>query len=152
MRTYRPRFDVLEDRTVPATFRGFPVTPVTPPATHLIVLAPQNVESGKMFNVVVEAADASNHVVTGFKGTVQIQLATADAGATFPASFTFSAAFVAKLKTGAVTGPLSNCLRVASKSARRSGKSLLHAASAAQATNRNSTDDCTVLAKASGIL
>ncbi len=92
MRTYRPAFDVLEDRTVPTLIRVFPAAPVLPPATHLQVIVPQDVESGKPFNVLVSALDASNHLVPTFKGTVQVKLATADASATLPASFTFAAA------------------------------------------------------------
>jgi hypothetical protein len=87
--TYRPTVFVLEDRTVPVVVRHPPV-PVPPPP-HLQVIVPQEVEAGKAFSVTVEALDAHQHPMTGFKGTVQITLASADAGATFPASFTFSA-------------------------------------------------------------
>src|SRR5207244_2430846 len=86
MRTYRPQIDVLEDRTVPALFRNL-TPPPPPPATHLQVLAPLDVETGKPFNIVVSALDKSNHLVPTFKGTVQITLATADSGAPLPASF-----------------------------------------------------------------
>ena len=88
--TYRPAVCLLEDRTVPAGFRQAPV-PVPPPATHLQVIVTQDVEAGKAFSVIVEALDTQNHRVTSFKGTVQITLAADDAGAKFPASFTFSA-------------------------------------------------------------
>jgi hypothetical protein len=88
--TYRPAVCLLEDRTVPVVLRQPPV-PVPPPATHLQVIVPQDVEAGKAFSVIVEALDAHNHLVTGFKGTVQITLAADDAGAKFPASFAFSA-------------------------------------------------------------
>lgn len=89
---YYPDIEVLEDRTVPVLLRTlFPITFV-PPATHLQVIAPQDVVSGQTFNVVVQALDATNHVATGFRGTVQISLGTADPGATFPSTFTFSAA------------------------------------------------------------
>jgi hypothetical protein len=88
--TYRPAVCLLEDRTVPVVIRQPPPVPLPPPATHLQVIAPQDVEAGKAFSVIVEALDAHNHRVTGFKGTVQITLAADDTGAKFPASFTFS--------------------------------------------------------------
>jgi hypothetical protein len=81
---------VLEDRTVPVVVRQPPV-PVPPPAPHFQLIAPQEVEAGKAFSVLVEAVDGHHHVMTGFKGTVQITLATADAGSSFPTSFTYSA-------------------------------------------------------------
>src|SRR5205807_1761025 len=82
-----------EGRIVPAGFRflGAPVH-APAPATHLVLIAPPNVQEGKAVNVLVEAMDAGNHVVTGFKGTVQISLGSADPLATLPTSFTFSAA------------------------------------------------------------
>src|SRR5258707_729944 len=86
--TYQPSICELEDRIVPAGFRflGSPVHPPAP-ATHLVLIVPPNVQEGKAVNVIVEAMDAGNHVVTGFKGTVQISLGSADALATLPASF-----------------------------------------------------------------
>src|SRR5947207_2831196 len=90
--TFRPTVCVLEDRTVPAGFRVFPSVPAPPPATHFAVLLPQDVEVGKAFSVTVEAVDAKNHVVPTYRGTVQVSLAGPDAGAVYPASFTFSAA------------------------------------------------------------
>ena len=90
---YRPTVCVLEDRTVPVAFRTlFPVPAPPPPATHFAVLLPQDVEVGKAFSVTVEAEDAKNHVVPTFRGTTQVSLAGPDAGAVYPASFTFSAA------------------------------------------------------------
>src|SRR5260370_31634382 len=65
--TFLPTVCVLEDRTVPALFRNFlPPVPAPLPATHLAVIVPQDVESGKAFSVIVEAEDAKNHVVAGF--------------------------------------------------------------------------------------
>jgi len=87
--TYRPAVCLLEGRTVPVAIRQ-PAVPVPLPATHLLVIVPQDVEAGKAFSVIVEALDAHHHLVTGFKGTVQITLAAVDAGAMFPASFAFS--------------------------------------------------------------
>ena len=89
-RSFRPGLDLLEDRTVPAVLRVF--GPVVPPATHLQVIVPSDVVTGQAFNVVVEALDKTNHIATGYTGTVKLKLGTADAGATIPASFTFSAA------------------------------------------------------------
>ncbi|MBI1830714.1 MAG: hypothetical protein HYR84_04600 [Planctomycetes bacterium] len=89
-RSYRPVVDELEDRTAPALLRfGPPLAP--PPATHLHVIAPAHVETLKAFDVIVRAEDAKNHVVPTFKGTVQFTLGTADADATLPANYTFTA-------------------------------------------------------------
>ncbi len=89
--SYRPSIDLLEDRTVPAGLRAF-YAPAVPPATHLLVIAPAVVEPGAAFSVKVEALNANNQVATAFTGTVHIALASADAGATLPKSFTISAA------------------------------------------------------------
>jgi hypothetical protein len=104
---FRPAVHILEDRTVPSGFRGFggfgfggpggfffgsPSFPTSGPATHLQVIAPENVQAGQSFDVVVEALDASNHLATGYTGTVQFSLGTADSGATLPGSYTFTAA------------------------------------------------------------
>jgi hypothetical protein len=61
------------------------------PATHLQVIAPENVRAGRGFNVLVEAEDASNRRATGYTGTVRLGLGTKDAGATQPAAYTFTA-------------------------------------------------------------
>jgi hypothetical protein len=83
---------VLEDRIVPATYRHFgPPPPAPAPAVHLQVIVPTNIQEGKATTVTVEAENASNQVVTNFKGVVQITLGTADPDATLPASFTFAA-------------------------------------------------------------
>jgi len=87
-RTYRPSVSLLEDRTVPSGLSHFLPTPG--PATHLEVIVPQQVRAGKTFNVLVEAKDASNHLATGYTGTVQIALSTADAGAVLPGTYTFT--------------------------------------------------------------
>jgi hypothetical protein len=92
--TYRPALDVLEDRTVPSAFgRGFafPSLASAGPATHLQVIAPENVQSGSSFDVLVEAEDAGNRRATGYTGTVHFTLGTADSGATLPADYTFTA-------------------------------------------------------------
>lgn len=92
--TFRPAVCVLEDRVVPtATYRTF-VQP-TPPAnvaTHFLVLVPADVPEGTAANVVVEALNSKNQIVTGYHGAVQLSLGTADPYATLPANFTFSAA------------------------------------------------------------
>ncbi len=85
--SYRPAVCVLEDRTVPSSFRTFPAGP----ATHLVVIAPAQVQADQSFTVEVEAEDASNRVATTFTGPVQLVLGTADAGATLP-SYTFTMA------------------------------------------------------------
>src|SRR5207253_319899 len=61
------------------------------PATHLEVIVPENVTAGNAFNVTVEAEDASNHLATGYTGTIHFSLGSADAGATLPADYTFTA-------------------------------------------------------------
>jgi hypothetical protein len=66
-----------------------------PVATHFLVVVPQNVQAGKPAAVVVEALDASNHVVPNYTGTVQLtssDTAAALGGATLPATYTFTAA------------------------------------------------------------
>jgi hypothetical protein len=87
--SYRPEICLLEERAVPALLRVPPV-PVTPVATHYAVIVPQNVAAGTAFNVIVEALDAHNKIVTNAQGTVTIGLGTADAGAVIPAAFKFS--------------------------------------------------------------
>ncbi len=89
---FRPSFQTLEDRTVPTGFGfSFLKPSAAGPATHLQVIVPQNVQSGRSFDVIVEAEDASNHLATGYTGTVSFSLGTADAGATLPANYTFTA-------------------------------------------------------------
>src|SRR5207253_2003140 len=48
------------------------------PATHLDVIVPETVTSGNSFDVLVKAEDASNHLATGYTGTVHFSLGTAD--------------------------------------------------------------------------
>jgi hypothetical protein len=100
-RAFRPAVLALEDRTVPSGFGllhssffshdFFPPTSTAGPATHLQVIVPESVQSGQTFGVLVEAEDASNHLASGYTGTVSLSLKTADAGATLPSSFTFTA-------------------------------------------------------------
>ncbi len=95
IRCFRPVLEGLEDRTVPSGGfgHGFLWSPsFTPgPATQLEVIVPENVQSGRSFDVLVEAEDASNHLATGYTGTVHFSLGTADSGATLPADYTFTA-------------------------------------------------------------
>jgi hypothetical protein len=86
-RSFQPAVCVLEDRTCPSTFRTIPAGP----ATHLVVIAPSQVQAGQSFTVEVEAEAASNGIATGFTGPVQLSLGTADAGATLP-GYTFTTA------------------------------------------------------------
>jgi hypothetical protein len=98
-RAFRPAVLALEDRTVPSgpgllRFGGFSPL-ISPPsssgaATHLEVIAPESVQSGQTVNVLVEAEDASNRLASGYTGTVQLSLGTADAGATLPAAYTIT--------------------------------------------------------------
>ncbi len=91
-RTFRPAVLPLEDRTVPTSVgwgSGHFSTPG--PATHLQVIVPESVQSGQSFDVIVEAEDASNRIATGFTDQVTLSLGTADAGATLPAAYTFTA-------------------------------------------------------------
>jgi hypothetical protein len=61
------------------------------PATHLEVIAPEDVQSGRSFDVLVEAEDASNRPVSDFTDTVRFTLANPDSGATLPIDYTFTA-------------------------------------------------------------
>jgi len=64
------------------------VTPA-PVATHLGLRVPEYAAAGQPTTVDVVALDASNHVVQGYTGTVQ--LTSGDGAATLPSSYTFSA-------------------------------------------------------------
>jgi hypothetical protein len=64
---------------------------VSAQATHLEVIAPKNVQSGSSFDVLVEAEGAGNRPAAGYTGTVHFSLGSADAGATLPADYTFTA-------------------------------------------------------------
>lgn len=81
--TFRPCLQLLEDRTVLSRASG--------PATHLQVIVPPNVLSGTAFSVAVVAENASNRIATSYTGTVALSLETADADATLPAAYTFTA-------------------------------------------------------------
>jgi len=61
------------------------------PAVHFQVTVPANVQASVPFSVLVEAETGSKHVATGYTGTVQISLGTADVGAILPTAYTFSA-------------------------------------------------------------
>jgi hypothetical protein len=65
-----------------------------PVVTHFLVVVPRSVGAGVAAPVVVEALDASNHVVPNYTGTVQLTSTGTGAtlaGATLPATFTFTA-------------------------------------------------------------
>jgi hypothetical protein len=62
-------------------------------ATHFLVLVPREVEAGVPTPVLVEALSASNQLVPNYTGTVQLMssdTAATLAGATLPATFTFT--------------------------------------------------------------
>ena len=88
--SFRPSLCLLEDRTVPSGLKWWLPTPG--PATHLEVETPHIVKVGREFFVEVEAKDASNHLATGYLGTVHFTLGTTDAGAVVPADYKFVAA------------------------------------------------------------
>src|SRR5580700_4706865 len=84
---FRPAVRLLEDRNVPSHVGAGYASPG--PATHLVVLTPENVVAGREFGILVEAEDASNHIATGYTGTVGFSLAPPDANAVLPGNFTF---------------------------------------------------------------
>jgi hypothetical protein len=86
---FRPAVRLLEDRNVPSHVGAGYASPG--PATHLVVLTPENVVAGREFGILVEAEDASNHIATGYTGTVGFSLAPPDANAVLPGNFTFTA-------------------------------------------------------------
>ena len=89
--TFQPEVCVLEDRITPA-LRGFgPAIPPPTVVTHLVVVAPTNVQEGTPTSVTVEALNANNQPVSGYRGNVQISLGSSDPTASLPAGFTFSA-------------------------------------------------------------
>jgi hypothetical protein len=59
-------------------------------ATHLLVVAPRHIAAGVPTRLTVVALDASNHVVSGYTGTVHFT--STDGSATLPADYTFTAA------------------------------------------------------------
>jgi len=75
--------------------------------THFAILTQPYATAGSQTQVVVVALDASNHVVTGYTGTVEFT--SSDTGATLPAAYTFTAAdngiheFTVTLATGTQT-------------------------------------------------
>jgi len=55
--------------------------------THFSVTGPSSSSAGSAFTVIVTAMDASNHPVTGYRGT--IQFTSSDTAGILPASYTF---------------------------------------------------------------
>lgn len=85
---FRPTLLELEDRLVPSGVSFQHASPGA--AAQLRVIVPENVVSGKSFNMQVIATDASNRVATGYSGTVTLALQTADSTAILPGPYTFT--------------------------------------------------------------
>jgi len=60
-----------------------------PPATSLVLEAPDNAIGGASFNVTVTLLDATSNIATGYRGTVHFT--SNDAAAMLPADYTFTA-------------------------------------------------------------
>ncbi len=84
--SFRPAIHYLEDRTVPSGLHMS--APMPGPATSLEVVVPEHVTSGQSFKVLVEVEDASNHLATGYTGSVSLTSPT-DTSATLPTAYTF---------------------------------------------------------------
>jgi hypothetical protein len=83
--------EALEDRTV--LDGGLPWGPPSGsalPATHFLLLAPEQTRVGQQTPVDVVALNAANHIVTNYTGTVH--LTSTGGGDTLPADYTFTAA------------------------------------------------------------
>ncbi len=97
---FQPAIDRLEARDTPSTLAKLPILNgfikgglgSVKPATSLRVVANDEIQAGKTMKVVVEASTASNQRATSYRGTIHFSLGTADAGATLPADYTFTAA------------------------------------------------------------
>jgi hypothetical protein len=86
--SFRPTVRILEDRNVPSHFGFGHSTPG--PATHFQVITPEHVVSGREFDIFVEAEDASNHIASGYAGTVTFSLTPPDSNAVIPVNYTFT--------------------------------------------------------------
>jgi hypothetical protein len=60
------------------------------PATHFLLLAPENVAVGSAAPLAVVALDAANHPARGYAGTVHFTTTDAATGATVPVDYTFT--------------------------------------------------------------
>jgi murein DD-endopeptidase MepM/ murein hydrolase activator NlpD len=68
-----------------------PIGVGVPAATHFLIGTPPSVTAGAPFSITVTAADARNHTVTGYTGTVHFSSADPH-GAGLPVDYTFSPA------------------------------------------------------------
>lgn len=66
-------------------------TYVGPSATHFSVVAPATTIAGTAFSFTVNALDASNNVVSGYRGTVSFSSSDASPSVSLPSSYTFVA-------------------------------------------------------------
>jgi hypothetical protein len=80
------RLEGLEQRTL---LHG--IAAAAGPATHLALIAPENVAVGTAATLEVVAVDASNHLARGYTGTVHFSTTDPSANAALPADYTFSA-------------------------------------------------------------
>ncbi len=67
-----------------------PPPPTTPVATHFVITATAASTAGTGFSIVVKALDASNNVVTGYRGTVHFT--SSDGAGIIPGNYTFTTA------------------------------------------------------------
>ncbi|MDB5341499.1 MAG: hypothetical protein JWN70_7118 [Planctomycetaceae bacterium] len=65
-----------------------PPPPTTPVATHFVITAAASSTAGAGFSITVKALDASNNVVTGYRGTVHFT--SSDVAGIIPGNYTFT--------------------------------------------------------------
>lgn len=67
-----------------------PPPPTAPVATHFVITAATSTTAGAGFSITVKALDASNNVVTGYRGTVHFT--SSDGAGIIPGNYTFTTA------------------------------------------------------------